>query len=139
MMLETSLDSSASHQEERRRYVRCKVTVQLELHPDGMAAPFRTTTSDISPGGCYVETMFTLDVGTKLKMKLWLDSVSLSTTGIVTTRHPQVGNGIQFTSLDDGDVRKLEQFLADHAVAGERVSSRVKMVCPTSTGQVTIY
>jgi c-di-GMP-binding flagellar brake protein YcgR len=119
MMSETSLDSSASPHAERRRHPRCKVAVQLELHPHGMAAPFRTTTSDISPGGCYVETMFALEIGTTLKIKLWLDSVTLSTTGIVTTRHPQVGNGIQFTNIEDEDVRKLEQFLTDHAVAEE--------------------
>jgi PilZ domain len=84
-----------------------------------MVAPFRTSASDISPGGCYVETMFTLEIGTTLTMKLWLDKVRLSTTGIVTTCHPQVGNGIQFTNIDDEDVRRLEQFLADHAVAEE--------------------
>jgi c-di-GMP-binding flagellar brake protein YcgR len=88
-----------------------------------MAAPFRTTTSDISPGGCYVETMFALEIGTKLKIKLWLDSVTLSTAGIITTRHPQVGNGIQFTNIDNEDVRKLEQFLSDHAIAEERRSA----------------
>jgi hypothetical protein len=56
-------------------------------------------------------------------MKLWLDNVRLSTTGIVTTRHPQVGNGIQFTNMDDEDARTLEQFLADQAVAEESGSA----------------
>jgi len=120
MTFQTSDDASASRHAERRRHTRCKVTVQLELQPHGMAAPFRTSASDISPGGCYIETMFTLEIGTTLTMKLWLDNVMLSTTGIVTTCHPQVGNGIQFTNIDDEDVRKLEQFLADHAVAEER-------------------
>jgi hypothetical protein len=63
--------------------------------------------------------MFTLEIGTTLTMKLWLDNVMLSTTAIVTTCHPQVGNGIQFTRIDDEGVRELERFLADHAVAEE--------------------
>jgi hypothetical protein len=82
-----------------------------------MLSPFRTSASAIGPGGCYIETMFTLEIGTKLRMELRLDSVMPSTTGSVTTRHPLVGNGIQFTNIDDEDVRKREQFLADHAVA----------------------
>jgi c-di-GMP-binding flagellar brake protein YcgR len=119
MTFETSDEASASHPAERRRHTRCKVTVQLELQPHGMATSFRTSTSDISPGGCYVETMFTLEIGTTLTMQLWLDEVRLSTTGIVTTCHPQVGNGIQFTNIDDENVRQLEQFLAFHAVPGQ--------------------
>jgi hypothetical protein len=119
MMFETSLDSSASPHAERRLHPWCKVAVQLELQPHGMAPPFRTTTNDMSPGGCYVETMFALEIGTTLAMKLWLDTVMLTTTGTVMTRHPQVGNGIQFTNIDDQDIRKLERFLADHAVADE--------------------
>jgi hypothetical protein len=109
-------DSSTSHNPERRRHPRCKATVQLELHSHGMTAPFRTTANEISPGGCYVETMFTLETGTKLTMKLWLDSVMISTTGIVATCHPQVGNGIRFTGTTDEDAEKLEQFLTNHAL-----------------------
>jgi hypothetical protein len=53
-------------------------------------------------------------------MTLWLDGWMLSTTGIVTTCHPQVGNGIEFTNIKDQDVEMLEQFLAQHAVTDER-------------------
>ena len=130
------MESSALHQAERRRHPRCKVAVQLELHPDGMAAPFRTTASDISPGGCYVETMFALEVGTTLKMKLWLDTMMLSTTGIVTTRHPQVGNGIQFTEIDDEDVRKLEQFLSEQD--GPRVDTTSSGCCCVRSSRLAV-
>lgn len=115
MMFDESHASRAPHHPERRRHPRCKTTVQLELYPHGMAAPFRTTANDISPGGCYVETMFTLGIGTNLRMTLWLDSMKVSTTGIVATCCPQVGNGIQFTGMNVEDKKKLEQFLADHA------------------------
>jgi hypothetical protein len=63
--------------------------------------------------------MFTLAAGTTLAVTLWLDGVMLSTTGIVTTCDPQVGNGIKFTSIKDQDAQRLEQFLALHAVADE--------------------
>ena len=61
-----------------------------------------------------VKTMFTLVVGTTVEIKLWLGAVMLCTTGIVTTCNPQVGNRIQFTSIDDGDVTALKQSLAHY-------------------------
>jgi hypothetical protein len=63
--------------------------------------------------------MITLAAGTTLAVTLWLDGVMVSTTGIVTTCDPQVGNGIEFTSMKDQDAQILEQFLARHAVADE--------------------
>jgi hypothetical protein len=63
--------------------------------------------------------MFTLAAGTTLAVTLWLDGVMLNTTGVVTTCDPQVGNGIEFTSIEDKDAQILEQFLAHNAVADE--------------------
>jgi c-di-GMP-binding flagellar brake protein YcgR len=78
---------------ERRRYPRLNTSVQLELLAEG-AAPIRTKTNEISLGGCYVETMFTLPIGTNLTILLWLDDKKVSTSGRVVSRFPQVGNGV---------------------------------------------
>jgi len=91
--------------------------VQVELHSQGVSAPFRTATEEMSHSGCYVETMFTFAVGTKLAMTLWLDGVQVSATGVVATCYPQVGNGIEFADMNTEDVKKLEQFLAEHSDA----------------------
>jgi hypothetical protein len=90
------------------------VAVQVELHPEGITTPLRTATSETSLGGCYVETMFTLAVGTILKMTLWLGDERVITVGRVATCFPQVGNGIEFTGMNTGDQEKLERFLAEH-------------------------
>jgi len=42
-----------------------------------------------------LEMMFTLEVGTKLKIVLWINDVMVSTGGVVVTRDLQVGNGIE--------------------------------------------
>jgi hypothetical protein len=57
--------------------------------------------------------MFTLPVGTKLKLALWLDDVKLNVDGVIVTRDVQVGNGIQFTSMSAEDSARLQQYLAD--------------------------
>lgn len=97
--------------QERRRYPRVKSAVALELRYPGCTAPVRATTSEISLGGCYIETMFTLDVGTKLDLVMWLDGQKLSAKGLIATRYPQVGNGIDITDMKPEDRAKLEAFL----------------------------
>lgn len=54
---------------ERRRYPRVESKIPVEIHCSGAAAR-RTATDEISLCGCYIETMFTMDVGTKLKLIL---------------------------------------------------------------------
>lgn len=97
--------------QERRRFPRVKSALALELRYAGCTAPVRATTSEISLSGCYIETMFTLDVGTKLDVVIWLDGQKLTAKGVVATRYPQVGNGIDITDMKPEDRAKLEGFL----------------------------
>jgi hypothetical protein len=56
--------------------------------------------------------MFTLPVGTKLKLALWIDDVKLNVDGVVVTCDVQVGNGINFTGMSAEDSARLQQFLS---------------------------
>ena len=97
--------------QERRRFPRVKSAVALELRYPGAVAPLRATTSEVSLSGCYIETMFTLDVGTKLEIVMWLDGEKISGKGIIATKYPQVGNGIDIKEMKPEDRIKLEAFL----------------------------
>ena len=99
---------------ERRRYPRCKAALPVELHPEGGSVPLRTNIDEIGPGGCYVETMFTFAVGTKLTIKFWLESLPVNASGVIATCYPQVGNGIEFVGMSAEDRQKLAQFVKDH-------------------------
>ena len=96
---------------ERRRYPRTQIAVQIEIRPEGLDVPMRLETSDLSVGGCYVEMALTLDVGTRLDIVLWLDGQKVSTRGVVVTRHPQFGNGIEFVGMFSESFRRLHAFL----------------------------
>ncbi len=102
--------------QERRRFPRVKSALALELRYAGGLAPVRATTSEISLAGCYIETMFTLDVGTKLDIVMWLDGEKLSAKGVIATRYPQVGNGIDITDIKPEDRAKLDAFLKTQEV-----------------------
>jgi PilZ domain len=69
------------------------------------------STSDLSPSGCYVEMMFTLEVDRKLDITLWLGDVKIQTKARVATCHPQFGNGIQFMGMKPEDCELLGGFL----------------------------
>lgn len=99
---------------ERRRHPRVQIPVQIEIRPAGMDVPMRLETTDLSVGGCYVEMALTLDVGAKLDIVLWLDGQKVSTRGVVVTRHPQFGNGIEFVGMFSDSERRLRYFLECH-------------------------
>ena len=105
------MDKPQGPQPERRRYPRTKVAVPVELRPEGSAVPLRVETSDLCPIGCYVEMSMTLDVGSRLSIVLWLGDEKVTAQGVVKTRHPQFGNGIELGGMSVADRDKLVRYL----------------------------
>jgi len=103
--------STIKLQPERRKYPRNKIAVQVELRLEDAPAPTHTQTSDLSLGGCYVEMSFTLAVGSKVDMALWLGDDKVLAKGVVITQHSYFGNGFQFVNLAPADQSKLARFL----------------------------
>jgi c-di-GMP-binding flagellar brake protein YcgR len=95
---------------ERRKHPRFTARIPVEVHADGNETPIRCATSDISAGGCYIESMYPFPVGTCLELKLQI-SDTLLILGKVVTCHPQVGNGIEFIKILPEDRATLSDFL----------------------------
>jgi PilZ domain len=112
--------SSGNSGEDRRRYPRAGVHVSIEIRTDATAAPWRVSTADISLCGCYVESMFTLEVGPKVLMTVWLNEQPIRTTAVVATRYPQLGNGFHFIDMSPQDRLKLGEFLIGMAGQQEK-------------------
>jgi c-di-GMP-binding flagellar brake protein YcgR len=105
------IDAQSPEGNDRRRYprIRTQVSVEFKTAPD--SPPLRASTAEISLGGCYIESMFTLAVGTKVSMTLWLNEQALRTNAVVATRHLQFGNGYEFVDMSPQDRQKLSQFI----------------------------
>src|SRR5208283_5648332 len=88
-----SASNSASH-DDRRQFRRYNVNVQIEVRERDSSVPLRMQTTDLSRGGCYVQLMMPMQVGTYVNCKFWLGEKALEVRGRVVTRHPQFGNGI---------------------------------------------
>lgn len=104
----------------KRKFPRFKTGVPLEFKTEGASVASRAETADICLGGCYVEMSFTLQVGTKLDIVLWVEEHRLPIKAVVVTHHPQFGNGIQFLEMTQEDQAKLAHFLEKCEVQEEQ-------------------
>jgi hypothetical protein len=100
----------SSPEHDRREHIRLKVAVPIEIYIEGNDSPLRGSTSDLSLGGCYLETIFPLPIGTNLELKIQLEDTILI-LGTVVTSDPQVGNGIPFSRMLPEDIEQLHTFL----------------------------
>ena len=102
--------------QERRAHPRLTLQVQIELRVDGEEVPFRLETSDLSKGGCYIQTMMPLSEGTYLHLTMWINDSPVRVRAKVVTRHPQFGNGIMFLEFQGDGKRILDRYLDALAV-----------------------
>lgn len=108
--------SSDAGSQNRRAYARVKVNAQVEMEAEGSDTPIRGATSDLSLGGCYIETLYPFPIGTNLDLKLQLDDTLLIEATVVTS-DPQVGNGIRFVRMLSEDREGLKAYLEEAARA----------------------
>ena len=99
---------------ERRRHPRSKLNLPVEVHAEGSDTPIHFTTSDLSLGGCYIESMYPFPVGTSLELKLQVSDTLLILAKVVTA-DPQFGNGIQFVRMLPEDRDALSHYLGSVA------------------------
>jgi hypothetical protein len=96
---------------DRRFHRRYTVQVQIELRQEGSDVPLRLATTDLSRGGCYIELMMPLSIGTHIQATLWLDGHPIVIQGRVATCHPQYGNGMMFEKFEGQGEQLLHQYL----------------------------
>jgi hypothetical protein len=95
----------------RRHFVRHKVSYPLELRDERVNTPMRVNASDVSGSGCYVETVMPLALATALKVDLWIGDEHVTTSAVVRTRDPGVGMGIEFIGMPDDTKVRFQTYL----------------------------
>ena len=71
----------------------------------------RVNATDVSGNGCYVETILPLAVGTTLRVEFWIDAEKISSSAVVRTSDPGVGNGVEFIGLTPATKQRLQDHL----------------------------
>jgi hypothetical protein len=113
-----SEERTTQRQDNRRKFIRHKISFPLELRDERVNTPLRVNATDISGNGCYVETVMPLPVATSLRVDLWMGEERLSPSAVVRTRDPGVGMGIEFTGLQD-ELKKRFQAHLDKLDSGK--------------------
>jgi len=85
---------------DRRAHPRLKCRVTIELQTEAGGLPMYANLTDISMGGCYVETSTILTAGSKINMRFSMDDSGLSAEGVVTRLDPGAGVAVQFREMN---------------------------------------
>jgi PilZ domain len=101
-------ERTTQHHDNRRKFIRHKISHPLELRDERVNTPLRVNATDISGNGCYVETVMPLPLATALRVDLWIEEEHLCYGAIVRTKDPGVGMGIEFTGMPE-EVKKRFQ------------------------------
>lgn len=84
---------------ERRQSDRKKLIV--DVHFEGGDATGIANTTDISTGGLFLKTNASIDIGTKILLRLTLSGKTLILEGIVAYQERGTGFGISFQNLSN--------------------------------------
>ena len=108
---EVRFNQPTSLPDNRRRFLRHRISFPLEFRDERVNTPMRVNATDISGNGCYVETVMPLSIATVLRVEFWIDQERLSATATVRTRDPGVGMGIEFAGMPDDSKKRFQDHL----------------------------
>jgi len=91
-----------------------RLDVCLDAVWDGKSGNYSARVTDLSEGGCYVDTLGDAMVGEVLNVTLRLpNGDSLKLRGTVAHQMPPIGFGIRFVDLSPEQLEKLRPLLVD--------------------------
>lgn len=106
------LSASSSN---RRIQTRRACHLSADVFRLGEGVPNRCTLSDVSTGGCYVETPSPFPSNTALEIVVRTHDMKLRVRGTVQVVHPGFGMGVQFSLKTADEREQVKQLIAAHA------------------------
>jgi hypothetical protein len=103
---------------ERRNANRHVVIASAEVVELASGARFSTRTTDLGPGGCFVDTMVPFPVGSKVNVNIRKGRTNFESTGVVVYSQSGLGMGIAFDSMEAHQREALDVWLLE--LTGER-------------------
>jgi hypothetical protein len=96
----------------REQRLQARADLRLGIRWNGLSHRCEAVTSDISLGGCYVETFAQLGVGQRLWLDITLPAGAIQLYGQVLYQHPGVGFGVRFLSLSVWQRKRLASLIS---------------------------
>ena len=112
--------SPAVQEAERRIAERHMFTAGAEVIELKSGARFSTRTTDLGPGGCFIDTTFPFPIGSNVIINLNKGTKTFGTAGTVVYSQHGLGMGIAFTDLDAEKRLELGDWIA--GITGEHAA-----------------
>lgn len=94
----------------KRRYPRLPVLVECRL--DGTSGRHEMRMTDLSPGGCFVDTSMSFPEGTPVTLYAQLGGGEVALPGrVIPVKTGGFGFGIEFVDLDEAARKQLDAYL----------------------------
>jgi PilZ domain len=120
---------------ERRCANRHMFTAAAEVIELKSGARFCTRTTDLGPGGCFVDTTVPFPAGSKVRVTLQKGKTTFQTAGSVVYSQLGLGMGIAFEEHDEPERLALAEWLADITGDRQAIPEIVRMPLPAETEQ----
>ncbi len=120
---DTTGGKAATTEVERRIADRHSFTASAEVIELGSGARFSTRTTDLGPGGCFVDTMVPFPIGAQVKVVVRKNETQFDTRGTVVYSQHGLGMGIAFDALDAIQRAALDNWLME-LTGARKVASR---------------
>ena len=91
----------AANAEDRRQHKRHALSATAEVVDIASGSRLTTRAADLNKGGCYLDLLNPLPVGSKVRVHINWDGTELICAAVVRDSNPGMGMGIAFTDLDD--------------------------------------
>ncbi|MDQ2936186.1 MAG: PilZ domain-containing protein [Acidobacteriota bacterium] len=89
-----------------------RVPLLVEVLWEGAAGKYEARTSDISIGGCFIDTTGQMAIGETIAFQLCLPgSEGMELLGEVMYELPRAGFGVRFANLSDDQKQRLEAII----------------------------
>jgi PilZ domain len=98
---------------DRRGTDRHLITAGAEVIDVPSGARFTTRTTDLGPGGCFIDTVTPLPVGAKVRVSIHKGKSNFHTPGTVVYSQHGLGMGISFDQLDPEQRRALNLWIKE--------------------------
>lgn len=105
--------------QDRRRDERVPLPLEVAWESDS-GKKHTSRISDISLSGCYVESLAQVTVGERIRFQIELPTGRwLPLSGMVVYQHPQIGFGVNFTTVTERVTNLLAE-LIEYARTGDK-------------------
>jgi hypothetical protein len=105
--------STGEEQSQKRSVKRCLFVASAEVNELGSATKLVIRTSELSIGGCYLDTINPFPEGTTIHCRILRDNGVFESKAKVVYSNPGFGMGVAFISVTPDQRTILEDWLAD--------------------------